>query len=486
MPKLPMSACRGMVSLAVAVCVWGCGLMVEASDTHTNVVVILADDCTWSDLGVYGGHAQTPNLDKLAAEGMTFRRCFQAAPMCSPTRHCLYTGLYPVKSGAYPNHTFVKPDVKSIAHYLTNGGYRVALSGKRHIHPLENFPFEFSEDPEGTRRERNPDFEAVEEFLSECSESGAPFGLFICSTEPHTPYTLGDPSAYPIGQIVLPPHYVDTPETRRQFQKYLAEITYFDSQVGRTLDLLEKSGAAESTLVMVLSEQGNSFPFAKWTCYDAGVQSGLIVRWPQHVSAGSVTDAMVEYVDVVPTLLEATGLEATGTEKELDGRSFLPVLRGETERHKDFTFSLQTTRGIYHGSEYYGIRSVRGKGMRYILNLTPEAMFQNSVLRTKWWKSWKAEARSGNEDAETLMMRYQVRPREELYDCENDPWNLTNLAGEKEHEAIQEELSEALHRWMVSQGDLGQETELDAKNRQWDFEANRPASSESSEGQSGH
>ena len=110
----------------------------RASD-KPNLLFIIADDCTFRDIGCYGGQAKTPNIDRLATQGMQFSHCFQAAPMCSPTRHNLYTGLYPVKSGAYPNHTFVDQGTKSIAHYLKEIGYRVALSGKTHIKPREAF-----------------------------------------------------------------------------------------------------------------------------------------------------------------------------------------------------------------------------------------------------------------------------------------------------------------------------------------------------------
>ena len=99
----------------------------------------MADDLTYRDIGCYGGQAHTPNIDRLATEGMRFTRCFQAAPMCSPTRHNIYTGLYPVKSGAYPNHTFAKDGTKSVVQYLKPHGYRVALSGKTHIAPKSIF-----------------------------------------------------------------------------------------------------------------------------------------------------------------------------------------------------------------------------------------------------------------------------------------------------------------------------------------------------------
>ena len=119
---------------------WGQQLELE---TKPNFVFILADDCTHWDIACYGSvDSKTPNIDKLAEEGIKFNRCYQAAPMCSPTRHNIYTGLYPIKSGAYPNHTMVKEGTQSIVHYLKPLGYRVAQSGKRHINPASSFPFE--------------------------------------------------------------------------------------------------------------------------------------------------------------------------------------------------------------------------------------------------------------------------------------------------------------------------------------------------------
>lgn len=215
-----------------------------------NILFLIADDCTFRDIGCYGGQAHTPNIDKLATEGMRFTECFQAAPVCSPTRHNIYTGLYPVKSGAYPNHTFVKAGTKSVVDYLRPLGYRVALSGKKHIAPKEVFDFEYS------GKGNNPDFEVIDKFISECKESGTAFCLFACSNEPHSPWNKGDASRYDAAKLKLPPYFVDTAETRENMAKYLAEITYYDWQVGQALELLDKHGIADKTLVIVVSEQG--------------------------------------------------------------------------------------------------------------------------------------------------------------------------------------------------------------------------------------
>ncbi len=427
-----------------------------AGAASPNLLFIMADDCTFRDLGCYGGQAHTPNIDRLATQGMRMTRCFQAAPMCSPTRHNIYTGLYPVKSGAYPNHAFAKPGTKSIVHHLKPHGYRIALSGKTHIAPRKVFPFEYS-------GKKNPDFQAIDTLMAQSKAQGKPFCLFACSNEPHSPWDKGDRSRYDPAKVKLPSYFVDTPQTRKQMVAYLAEITYFDGQVGRCLELLEKHGLARDTLVMVVSEQGSGFPFGKWTCYDTGLQSACIARWPGQIKPGTTSDAMVEYVDVLPTFLDAAGVNSPAT---LDGRSFLPVLRGQRKTHKTHVFGLMTTRGILNGSDHFGIRSVRSKRYKYILNLTPDVPFRNICMKTRVFQSWEARARGGDEDARDKVRRYRQRPAEELYDITADPHEWQNLAGDPKLAEIQSQLKGQLRRWMKDQGDLGQQTELEALEHQ--------------------
>lgn len=436
-----------------------CGMLAALqASAAPNLLLIIADDCTYRDMEVYGGQAKTPHLNRLASEGMKFTRCFQAAPMCSPTRHCLYTGLYPVKSGAYPNHTMAYEWVKSIATYLNSAGYTSHLSGKTHIDPQSVFPFEYS----SLQGDHNPDPSVFAEVLESSSQSGAPFLFIAASNEPHTPWDKGDPSAYPPASLQLPPVLVDSPDTREGFSKYLAEITYFDSQVGELVDLLDQSPHRENTLVMVLSEQGNSFPFAKWTCYDAGLASACIARWPAQVRAGTLSDALVEYVDITPTFLDAAGVAQP---EILDGRSFLSVLKGETSTHKTHVFGLQTTRGINNGSDHFGIRSVRDSRYRYIRNLTPEAVFQNAATSEPTFKTWQKLAAAGDKHAQRLVHDYQHRPDEELYDCQTDPWNRTNLIADPNLASVRDDLRLQLDAWMKQQGDEGQDTEMKALER---------------------
>ena len=420
-----------------------------------NIVFILADDCSYWDIGAYGSKdAITPNIDQLAEDGMKFTKCYQSAPMCSPTRHNLYTGLYPVKTGAYPNHTMVQEGTQSVVQYLQPLGYRVALAGKRHIQPESIFSFEYL-----TKGNEVDAYPKIDAFVKDAKSKEQPFCLFFCSKEPHTPWDKGDAGLFPPDQLALPPFFVDTEETRENFSRYLAEINYLDWQVGQILDIIEKNGIKENTLVIFASEQGNSFPFAKWTCYDVGVRSAFIARWPGKIKPGSVTNALIEYTDVLPTFIEVAG----GTPSEiLDGKSFLNVLKGDENIHKEFAYSLQTTRGINNGSEHYGIRSVVSDRYRYILNLTPEVPFKNNITEKEtWWNGWK-EAAETDEFAASIVKKYQYRPATELYDVVADPYNQNNLAGDPQYKETVEKLHAKLLSWMQSCGDTGQETEMEA------------------------
>ena len=430
-----------------------------------NIVFVIADDCTFRDIGCYGGQAHTPNMDRLAEQGMKFTRCFQAAPMCSPTRHNIYTGQYPVKSGAYPNHTFVDKGTKSIVQYLRPLGYRVAQSGKTHVNPSSVFAWE------RLGSDKNPEFDLVDRFMDDCKKSEQPFCLLLCSNEPHTPWNKGDASRYPPESIQLPPYLMDTPETRQGMSRYLAEVTYYDSQVGETMHLIRKHGLVNDTMLMVVSEQGNSLPFAKWTCYDHGLQSACLVRWPGTVEPGSINNAMIEYVDFLPTFIELAGGKPG---PDLDGRSLRTVLSG-AQTHKQFVFGEMTTRGINNGSEHYGIRSVRSEKFKYIWNFTPEVKFVNACTNSAEFKSWVDAAEQGDSKAKELVRRYHYRPEVELYNVMDDPLEQTNLAGKPKYETVLAEMRDELDRWMKQCGDQGQITEMNAMERQGRARQRRPS-----------
>jgi N-sulfoglucosamine sulfohydrolase len=248
--------------------------------------------------------------------------------------------------------------------------------------------------------------------------------------------------------------------------RYYAEINYLDKQVGYCVDYLDTNGIGNETVFLYLSEQGSNFPHCKWTCYDTGLRSAAVVRWPAEVRTGLVSKAMIQYVDVLPTFVEIAGGDPESF--DFDGRSFLDVLKEETHRHRDYTFGIQTSKGIYSGPEPngYGIRTVRDQRYRLIWNLNWEDRFRNTVVaRMPSYKSWKVKADTGDKFAETRYEHYQKRPEFELYDLKEDPYELENLAEEPRLQPVRVRLMSELKAWMEQQGDLGKATELDAVNR---------------------
>ncbi|HLU48393.1 MAG TPA: sulfatase [Planctomycetota bacterium] len=443
--------------ILLVLCIFGPS--VQAAD-RPNVLIVLADDCTYSDLPLYGGrNAKTPHIDRLARAGLVFERAYVGSAMCQPCRSELYTGLYPMRNGSAWNHSASRRDVRSLPHYLGELGYRVGLAGKTHIEPPEAFPFErvpgFDDNCV-----REPtlahDLKGVREFMTRKRDE--PFCLVVALVEPHVPWSMGDPSKYPPDEIELPPNIADTPETRRSFAAYLAEIAYMDGQVGEILATLDESKQAETTLVLFSSEQGAQFPGCKWTNWDSGLHTALVARWPSRIEPGTRTRALVQYADVLPTIIEACGGDPS--KHAFDGTSFLGVLEGRSDAHRRFVYGVHNN--VPEGPPY-PIRSVSDGTWRYIRNLLPEEIYiEKHLMGTEaknkphgsYWASW---VRDAWKDARThrLVKRYLSRPREELYHTAKDPFEFESLVNETAHADILAKLRGELDRWLGEQGDPG-------------------------------
>lgn len=426
-----------------------------------NFLIILADDCTFSDLAIYGGaNAKTPNLDRLAGEGLVFERAYVTSAMCQPCRAELYTGLQPMRNGCAWNHSACRPETRSLPHHLESAGYRTGIAGKVHVQPKTCFPFEEVPgfDANAVRAPTNPhDVAGVKAFMSRDQDKGQPFCLVVGLTEPHVPWVMGDATQYPPATLKLPPNIADTPKTREDFSRYLAEITYMDGQVGEILAALEESGVAQDTLVLFTSEQGSQFPGNKWTCWDTGLHTTLLARWPGKVAAGQRTRALVQYADVVPTLLEVAGVTS---EQAFDGTSFAAVLRGKKATHREYAYAAHNN--IPEGPAY-PIRSVTDGEWRYIRNLRPDEIYiekhlmgllGGATVHNPYWSSWMATALD-NDHTYALVKRYMRRPAEQLYHTAADPAEMTNLADAPEHAERKARLSAALEAWLAAQGDPG-------------------------------
>jgi uncharacterized sulfatase len=253
-----------------------------------------------------------------------------------------------------------------------------------------------------------------------------------------------------------------------------------DSLLGKTLNFIDEANKTNNTISIFTSEQGYSFPFGKWTCYDLGLKTAFIAKWPGNIQPNTRNNATTQYVDIVPTLLDAIGKDPSKIDVGIsdhvgnsgfDGKSFFRVLKGETDKHRDFTYGVHTTRGVINGSESYPIRSVRSNRYKYIQNLSHEELFYNVVTAKDkgrpgylLYESWLENAK--NEEELSWVKHYKKRPFEEFYDLKNDPYEKNNLAQDPEYFQIKKDLEIQLKSWMQQQGDLGVETEMKAVTRQ--------------------
>ena len=449
-------------------------LVKAQEDEKPNIVLMMADDMTWRDCGAYGSEVvKTPNIDRLASEGKRFDGCFTSTSICAPTRQQLYTGMFPVRNGAYPQAGFVHDGVKSLPHHFKDLGYRVGLVGKTHFGPAESFPFELLQ-PTPTKEllDEEKNLKVIDQFINE--ESDKPYCLVVTSHNPHLPYTKGPQDLYDADKLEIPPYLVDTPETRKRLANYYAEISALDDEVGRCMDIVDKSAGADNTLMVFTTEQGSAFPFGgKWTCYENGLHTGLIMRWKGKIAAGSSSDALVQYVDIVPTLLEVAGGDPTKVDTGrpgaidggtgFDGKSFLSAVTGNANNHRDYVYGVYTNRGVRGGTDY-PIRSVRNDRYKYIANLNHEGVFECNVTRFMKEMGWPEAA----EKDPALALRVNAlmhRPAVEFYDLETDPYELKNLAEDTQYAGVMKEMRGVLDAWMEQQGDLGMETELVAPER---------------------
>jgi uncharacterized sulfatase len=273
----------------------------------------------------------------------------------------------------------------------------------------------------------------------------------VGSHDPHVPWPAK--TTFAPESMKLPPHWIDTPATRRQRALYAQSVKHLDGLIGRLRKVTaEKLG--DNTLFMHSSDHGAQWPFGKWNLYDYGTRVPLVVAWPGEIAHGSTSDAMVSWVDLIPTLLEAGG--GTVPEK-IDGKSFLPVLLGKAQSHRERIF---TTHSGDRNMNVYPIRALRTGEWKLIHNLRPDLAFttHSDVLRggkaVSYWDQWD-EAAQNDPKAKALVKRYHVRPEFELYQVSVDPWELENKIDAPEHAERVAEMKKELAEWMKSQGDTG-------------------------------
>ena len=413
-----------------------------------HIVVFLSDDHSRSDSSVFGAaDIRTPGMERLARDGMTFDRAFVASPSCAPSRGALLSGLMPARNGAEANHAKPRPGVKLLPAYLRELGYETVAFGKvGHYKFTEEAGFDLA------RHTGFHDDEAIPAALRwlRARAGVRPLALFVGSNWPHVPWPETRP---PHGRdtVTLPPTLVNAPETREARARYLTAVSRMDAELTQVYDLA-RATLGTNLLFLHTSDHGAQFPFSKWSCYDEGIRTPMFFVWPGVVRPGAHTAALVSWVDILPTLIEAAGGQAPAA---LDGRSLLPVLRGEKTAHRDRIFVTHSGDGDIN---VYPMRAVRDERWKLILNLHPEYEFHTHIdLRRggkeyDYWTAWEREAQTDVEAA-AKVQRYFRRPAEELYDLAADPGETNNLAADPAQADRRAALRAQLEDWMRDQGD---------------------------------
>jgi N-sulfoglucosamine sulfohydrolase len=424
-----------------------------------NVVLIIADDMAWDDCGAFGNpKVRTPNIDKLAREGLRFDRAFVTASSCSPSRASLLTGRYPHSTDAEELHWPLPPEQVTFVDQLRASGYWTAAAGKWHLGDAAKQKFDLvrEADPAGfllgtedakarmTARGSGAAQSGCDQWVPVLRErpKDRPFFLWLAALDPHRDYREGAiPEPHRPQDVVVPPYLPDVPEVRRDLALYYDEIGRLDHYVGEVLAELDRQGVAGDTLVLFLSDNGRPFPRCKTTLYDSGIRTPLIARWPGHVAPGSRCGSLISTIDISPTVLKLAGVEPGPS---LQGKDLSPLLRDPQAKVRDLIFAERN----WHDYAARG-RAARSEKYKYIRNddgdrpLTPPA----DAVRSPTFVAMRRLRDQGKLTPEQRVCFERPRPAEELYDVDADPNELNNLAGDPRYAEVLADMRRALSGW---------------------------------------
>jgi N-sulfoglucosamine sulfohydrolase len=465
-----------------------------AAPARPNILLVLSDDHSAPHLGCYGSpNAITPHLDALAAQGMRFTRAYTTSPQCAPSRASIFAGRSPVALGVT---RFTQPPGREHPFFtdvLRQYGYWSGLDGRNHhlagrvreldheTAALEAAGLKYLDErfdrvkitgtsgatPDDVTRSVTASFRRAFDAIP----PDRPFFLYFGFNQPHRGYkrqpegmTLFDPA-----KLVLPPDFPDLPEVRADYTDYLYTVYLLDRGFGVLMSELERRRLARNTIVVFMGDNGEALLRGKGTLYERGNHVPLIVRWPGVVQPASQSDVLVSGEDLATTLLEAVGLPVPSP---LTGISFLPALQGRPFEGRDYVF---TERG-WHGSGPITrtdsldlSRAVTSRRYRFIFNVLPDRPYVpvDMVGADAWPALLQAHAENRLSPLHERLLFQKPRPIHELYDLQNDPYELENLAGREGMKEIEMKLRIALATWMVREADFLPMPSRDYPDENW-------------------
>ncbi|WP_346237064.1 sulfatase [Niabella insulamsoli] len=435
-------------------CIGCCALLGLNARQRPNILLIVSED-NGPELGCYGAPVPTPHLDQLAKRGVVFENAYVTQAGCSPSRASFLTGLYPHQNGqiglATWKYELFNPKTPNIPKSLQEAGYETGIIGKLHINPKAAFPFDFKvlSDANFKRNNLESYTEAAKKFINQSSQ---PFFLQVNYPDAHAPFLKqvdGVPAQplLPQDTEALPYMGIQNEQLKTLTANYYNSIMRLDKYVGDLIEVLNKSGKGDNTVVIYMGDHGADMLRGKRTCYEGGVRIPLIV-YAQGTAPKRVKD-LVSTIDVYPSVLEWAGLKVPAY---LPGKSFVALLDGESYIPRRYLFTEFHT---HSNNEPYPQRSVRDE--RYKLIYNPLAGLENPGFAYTLNHTVKlSEAVLFKNLAPAARQAYQLMknpPEYELYDLWQDPYEWSNIADQSKYEPVLKRLQAALKNWQQQTND---------------------------------
>jgi len=407
-----------------------------------NFVFFITDDISHDDLGVYGNtFVQTPNLDRIASQGLVFDSAYNVISSCSPSRCAIITGRYPHNTGAPELHTTLPTDQKTFVQALQKAGYYTIISGKNHMGKPGDLGFEESSDSKPSGAEK-----WVQRLRDRPKD--APFYAWFASHDAHHPFDHDEHAPrYDPAKVTVPPMLFDGPGTRKELAEYYHEVSRTDHYAGELMKELEKQGIADETYFIYCADNGRPFPRCKTYLYESGIKTPLIIRGPGIQRGRSAS--LVSSIDYSATILELAGIEKIPS---IQGVSFVPLLRDPAATVREVVFAERN----WHVYQVHQ-RMVRFGDWLYTWNAWPER--HNVSGESAWTKKFEAAgelwaaAEKGLLTPAQRLLTEKPQPAEMLFNVKDDPHQFTNLVDEPDRAAILSQCRSLLAQWTKETGD---------------------------------